>query len=85
MSDGQKPSIGRIVHYYGPSCLRENGDGKLAPMPAIITHVRPDDGAVCLTAFGIYESVKDFAVPFDPHAAMSSGERGYWCWPPRAP
>lgn len=70
MTAMQKPSIGRIVHYYG--C---EGDG---PHAAIITKVRSDQ---CVDLYVLPqdgEPLGMFSVGNTPDDA-----NGHWCWPPR--
>lgn len=73
MSEGQKPSIGRIVIYNHPG----SADGTYPPSqsPAIIQHVA-EDGSARLFVFGpkgqhMDDGIKQGDGPF------------HWNWPPR--
>ncbi len=91
MSQGQKPSVGRIVHFYsdavrpppGSASPGFNGQGK-GPYPAIITQVFPDaNGDIMYANMKVFPP---FAPPFD-EGSVSEGEEKcpgrYWVWPPR--
>lgn len=80
----QKPSIGRIVHYW----VLNTEECQNEPNPAIITRVNPD-GTCDLQVFG--------DVPYDDKDSAgerlgirrsrpegTDGRSGTWNWPPRA-
>jgi hypothetical protein len=72
MENKQKPSIGRIVHYFP--------NGETAPQAAIVIAVDSDEVVklqVC-NAGGTWNTRPN--VPFDD-APGATRER--WCWPPR--
>lgn len=80
---GQKPSVGRIVHYHTPG----HGSYQVSPplRPAIITAVN-DDGTVALHVFfgdgerheGIHDAGR-LTVPYSEEP-----KAGHWSWPPRS-
>lgn len=70
----QKPSIGRIVHYFVNRAVK---DGQ--PYPAIITHVFSE---TCVNLFVF----SDATYPFDGQLRSSvvrGDGPGCWDWPPR--
>jgi len=73
-----KPTVGRIVHFYGKNVAPVVGEG---PFAAVVTLVR-DDMRVDLGVFAPYASNVLIAtdVPFK-EAPTSGGD--YWTWPPR--
>ncbi|MBL8880649.1 MAG: hypothetical protein JNG88_16170 [Phycisphaerales bacterium] len=83
--DAQKPTVGRIVHYYPGG---ELGKKKGQPFAAVITHVWGND---CVNleimedgSFPAWPS-EDVATCY-PTSVMRSDEprARHWCWPPRA-
>lgn len=77
MSD-QKPSVGRVVHYYDEAIDNQNKPG---PYPALITAVHSD---TCCTLGAI--------LPWNTNVVVASscmrkdaagGMPRYWEWPPR--
>lgn len=76
----QKPTIGRIVHYW----VLNSEECQQAPNPAIITHVF-SDGTVNLQVFG---DMPDEAAGVGTSmrrgvSESTDGRSGTWCWPPR--
>lgn len=82
--EGQKPSVGRVVHYFPPLEDREaRANGNDGPLAAIITRVWSDTG-VNLTVF------PDFAFPIARSSvfkrspgATGPSPSGDWDWPER--
>lgn len=76
----QKPSIGRIVHFYDRSYEANQPNG-IGPYPAIITYVwgGSPDFLVNLEVFGLGQA-HETSIPYNdaPEAATSST---WWCWP----
>lgn len=70
----QKPSVGRIVHYYSYGTPR--GGFKSAPRAAIVVEVHSDtEVTVCvLNPSGIF---------FNKVAYSAEPKAGCWSWPPR--
>ena len=76
----QKPSVGRVVHYYDTEVHNQNKPG---PYPAFVSAVHSD---TCCTL--------SFVMPWDTVVGIASscmrkdvaGENParYWEWPPRA-
>lgn len=75
-SPAQKPSVGRIVHYWEP--------GRDAPLAAIITRVW-NDTCVNLEVFGSVQELGP-AEKFPTSVVLSSEPHSgrTWEWPPRA-
>jgi hypothetical protein len=77
----QRPTVGRIVHYY-PGNVCETSKGQ--PYPAIITHVI-SDRVVNLRIF--QDAQHPLPVSELTQAEVVSAEPGMagrrWCWPPR--
>jgi hypothetical protein len=78
MPDAQKPSIGRIVHFYDPQCERA--------FAAIITDTIAEDEDlssgthVNLTVFSVDGPSTEDDVPFSDVQT----KKAHWRWPPRA-
>lgn len=73
----QKPTIGRIVHYW----VLNSEECQGTPSPAIVTNVHRGDDSVDLQVFGTLPSSES---PFRFRVTESSdGAAGTWCWPPR--
>lgn len=66
----QKPSIGRVVHYYGP---RQDG-----PHAAVITRVHSDQ---CVDLFVLPQDGDPLRI--DSVVDTEGDSNGRWCWPPR--
>lgn len=80
----QKPTIGRIVHYW----VLNSEECHDTPNPAIITRVNPD--STCdLHVFGEVPIAKATNA-IDPAGfrrrveESTDGRAGTWCWPPRS-
>lgn len=66
-----KPTVGRIVHYFG---------GGLGPFAAIVTKVC-EDQCVTLTVFFPDNGPRETGVV--PFAGTLKDPKEYWNWPPR--
>lgn len=73
MSNDQKPSIGRIVHFH-----EEGG-----PYAAIVTAINPD-GTVELATLGRNSLYYQHNIPFSGASEGKENSKGTWSWPPRA-
>lgn len=70
----QKPSVGRIVHYYP---INLDGPALGDPLPAIIGRVGP-------TTVGVNVFGPEGGSQFIPYVAFSeTPAQGRWSWPPR--
>lgn len=70
----QKPSVGRIVHYYDP-----NED---EPCAAIITYIYPDyPPDQMYVALRVFTKKSDYAM--HPVTYSETPKSGFWSWPPR--
>jgi hypothetical protein len=87
----QKPSVGRIVHYYPSESLGGKvpcRGCKAQPWPAIITHVW-DNGLVNLRIMddALFSLGHPTATPAMARVLLGDPEttrdRSCWCWPPR--
>lgn len=96
MSDPQKPSIGRIVHFYpaGKYPVRQNGGAYYRPrecarpLMAFVVDTRaevpelPDDMTVHLDVRGSAEFAPCFASAVS-YSDTPTPSTHRWCWPPR--
>lgn len=72
---GQKPSVGRVVHFAPPQeCV---GPASLTCYPAMITQVNPDE-TVELVTFGPNSVYFQHGISFSDEP-----KPGCWSWPPR--
>ena len=80
MSDGQRPSVGRIVHFYTP-------DAPGRPFAAVITDTLATGAQVSsethvhLHTFGRVEFTDEDEA--DVPYSETPTKRARWCWPPR--
>lgn len=81
MSEGQKPSIGRIVHVYDEDRKHASING-VGPYPAIITFVHPD-GSINASGFPHYIISDMEHLPFSPDGQKVGDVPIWWRWPER--
>ena len=75
----QKPSVGRIVHYYDRVAENQNKPG---PYPALIAAVHSDT-CCTLTVFMPWAERPFIASSCQREDVAGSEPRHYWEWPPR--
>ncbi len=74
----QKPSVGRVVHFYNAN-LNHNGQGA-GPYPATVTQTFEGPYInLKVSAWG----VPDWDEGSVSELSASSPQSRYWCWPPR--
>lgn len=79
MTELQKPSIGRIVHFGAKDTATDvpYAEAELLALAAIVTRVH-SNGTVSLQIFGLWTVSTRSMVPF-----ASTLQENHWTWPPR--
>lgn len=75
MSAEQRPSVGRIVHYWG----KMNG----RPFAAIVVGLQADTDSLWLSVFGLDGKITLAEVSRKPGREHEPQWGGWWEWPPR--
>lgn len=78
----QKPTIGRVVHFWKSPLDADGSHGPCDPQAAIIIGVH-DEHRVDLTVFTTEGSVTKAAVIGNRQVSVGECEQPFWTWPTR--
>lgn len=88
----QRPSIGRIVHFFDENVAAAFGV-RVGPYAAMVTSLPDADANPMFVNLSrivghdeAHSSTEDqLSVPFggDANGALGAGSASWWCWPPR--